>query len=605
MSGPRVILDAGFGQGAYFLQCRAQALACGQPLYYLAVAPQPPQAAQFDDAQLRAAWPLLVPGWHRIALDGGRVTLDLMVGEAEVVLPQVRAGVDHFHLPYGLCAPDPKKLARTLAALARPGATLLARAPDELLVWMLAAVGFRCAVVGDTPDISAEYRAGHRTRAAAPPAAERRDIERVGAEPRAAGRGATGGLDIEPLAPEPRPAEPHVIVRRAIVRRAIVIGAGVAGAAACERLCAHGWDVTLLERHAGPGQEASGNRAGIFMPLLSKDDNIPTRLSRAAYLHALRAWDRLGGVGAAFTGARCGVLQLARDARHAQVQRDVIEAWNYPQQYARWLDARQAGALLGQATPHGGWLFEQGGWARPATVCAAMLDACGARLRRLFHAEALTLERSGGQWQARDADGRLLAVAPTVVVANGTGARTLAQTAELPLWSLRGQVTHLALEHGAPALPLVVCREAYVTPPSEGIVSAGATYDNDDDAALRLSSQEENLARLADILPGAHLGSQPLAGRVGFRCAGPDRLPLAGALPDYPAAGRLEQLADVPRLPGLYGLLGYASRGLIWAPLMAELLVSQLEGLPPPLEAALADAVDPGRFLLKQRRREQ
>jgi hypothetical protein len=60
--------------------------------------------------------------------------------------------------------------------------------------------------------------------------------------------------------------------------------------------------------------EASGNLAGIFMPLLSKDDNIPTRLTRAAYLYALRYWETLGGIGRAIEGAACGVLQLARDA---------------------------------------------------------------------------------------------------------------------------------------------------------------------------------------------------------------------------------------------------------------------------------------------------
>ena len=71
-----------------------------------------------------------------------------------------------------------------------------------------------------------------------------------------------------------------------------MIGAGLAGCAAAERLCARGWEVTLVERHAEPAGEASGNLAGIFMPLLSRDDNIPTRLTRAAYLYALRHWQR-------------------------------------------------------------------------------------------------------------------------------------------------------------------------------------------------------------------------------------------------------------------------------------------------------------------------
>jgi tRNA 5-methylaminomethyl-2-thiouridine biosynthesis bifunctional protein len=239
-----------------------------------------------------------------------------------------------------------------------------------------------------------------------------------------------------------------------------------------------------------------------------------------------------------------------------------------------------------------------------------MLAACGERLQRRFCTEALSLQRVDDAWQVRDAGGSLIAQAPTVILASGASAGKIEQAAQLPLFRLRGQVTHLPVDSvAAPVLPLVVCREAYVTPPSLGTVCAGATYDDDDDTALRASSQHENLTRLAEIIPSAAVAaladSAPLAGRVGFRCAAPDRLPLAGALPDYDRAGRLEFLPDVPRYPGLHCLLGYASRGIIWAPLMAELLVSQLEHTPPPLEAALVDALDPGRFLLKQRRRAQ
>lgn len=568
----RVVLDTEFGHGQRFMAAW-RALPRQGVLHYLALTPQVPSADTLADAQLRALWPLDVPGFHRILLDDGRVTLDLLVGALDAVLPQIAARVDAFHV----AASFPAAQARSLAKLAVQGATLSAQSPDEALAWALTSAGFACRAVDGTQDLSAVYRS---------------------------------------RMPQPEAPPPPV-------RRAIVIGAGLAGSSASQRLCANGWQVTLIERHAAPAQEASGNLAGIFMPLLSKDDNIPTRLSRAAYTFALREWRRLGGVGQAFDGASCGVLQLARDAGHATVQQDVVAAWDYPPEYVRWLEAGAAGELLGGPTPHGGWLFELGGWVRPASLCEAMLDACGDRLRRVFATEALELRRLDGEWQVRAGDGTLIAQAPTVVLANGASAVNIAQAAELPLSRLRGQVTHLAVPDAAhdandahdahapapPQLPLVVCREAYVTPPANGIVCAGATYDNDDDPELRAASQLENLTRLAEIVPGeavaALAASAPLAGRVGFRCAAPDRLPLAGALPDYPSAGRLERLRDVPRHPGLHGLLGYASRGLIWAPLMAELLVSQLENAPPPLEAMLVDALDPGRFLLKQRRRSQ
>jgi tRNA 5-methylaminomethyl-2-thiouridine biosynthesis bifunctional protein len=148
-----------------------------------------------------------------------------------------------------------------------------------------------------------------------------------------------------------------------------------------------------------------------------------------------------------------------------------------------------------------------------------------------------------------------------------------------------------------------LCREAYLTPAAGGIACAGATYDLDADPRLRASSQQENLERLRALVstPDAGMGA-PLAGRVGFRCVAPDRLPLVGALPDFDAAGSTERLRDLPRHPGLYSLLGYASRGLIWAPLCAELLVSRLENAPLPLETSLVDALDPARFVLRARR---
>jgi tRNA 5-methylaminomethyl-2-thiouridine biosynthesis bifunctional protein len=70
---------------------------------------------------------LNLPGFHRIVLDDGRVTLDLLVGAAEAVLPEIEARVDQIYLRAGL-AP---MLARQLARLAQPEAELLAEAPGS------------------------------------------------------------------------------------------------------------------------------------------------------------------------------------------------------------------------------------------------------------------------------------------------------------------------------------------------------------------------------------------------------------------------------------------------------------------------------------------
>lgn len=561
-----VVLDTAFGSGAHLFATLARRQAAGQQLHYLAIVPRVPDLAAL--AALTAAvpalagqWPVDVPGLHRLHIPHERLTLDLLAGPVAGWLPEVVARVDEFIIP------DPIDDMRALQRLAAPAATLRIRQPDEQALRKLRAAGFSATATEGEWQLAA-----YTSRKPQPP----------------------------------RPPVPE--------RRAIVIGAGVAGSAACERLAARGWQLALVERHDGPAQEASGNRAGIFMPLLSKDDNIPTRLTRAAYLYAQRAWAQLGGLGphalpGTIRGDRCGVLQLARDAEHALLQKEVAGTWNYPAQYVRWLDAQQASALLGAPTPYGAWHFPQGGWATPASVCRAMLDACGDRLQRIFHAEALRIERApgctiaGGQeWRVMGADGHVLASAPTVIIANGSGATALEQARGLPLYAMRGQVTHL--EQGSfPSLPLVVCREAYMTPPVDGVISVGATYDQSADRQLWQSSQDENLQRAAEILGQPAVAGAPLQGRVGFRTMAPDRLPLVGALPDAGSTGRSERLRDLPRHHGLHTLLGYASRGLIWAPLAAEILACQLEDEPLPVEATLAAALDPGRFLIKQRRK--
>ncbi|MDN2710971.1 FAD-dependent 5-carboxymethylaminomethyl-2-thiouridine(34) oxidoreductase MnmC [Janthinobacterium sp. SUN118] len=536
-----VLLDTDFDGARLRAACTRHG---GRRLHYIALAPRPIDASHLPQ-EWRAQWPPCVPGLHRMVSRDGLVTLDVLIGELDACLAQLSARVDEVHLAW--VPPATAVLARLMV----DGARLHAVHLDEAQRAALQKNGF----VFDESRLRAVFYA-----------------RRGDSEAR--------------VAPE---------------RRAIVIGAGVAGAAACERLAARGWKVTLVERHAQPASEASGNLAGIFMPQLSKDDNIATRLVRAAYLYSLRHWQRLGGIGAAFDGAQCGVLQLARDGAHAQVQRQIAASGLYPPDFARWLEAPEATAMLGCPAPDGAWWFAQGGWARPASVCAAMLDACGTLLTRRFASSVLRLERQDGEWLVRDAQGGLIAAASTVILAAGTGALQFEQAAGLPLDAVRGQVTHLA-EGSLPVPPFVVCREAYMTPAHGGIVCVGASYDADADASVRASSQHENIHKGADIL-GVPPFDAPLAGRTGFRCVAPDRLPLAGALPDPGVPGRCERLRDVPRWPDLFGLLGYASRGLIWAPLAAELLACQLEGEPLPLERQLAEALDPARFLLRERRR--
>jgi tRNA 5-methylaminomethyl-2-thiouridine biosynthesis bifunctional protein len=389
------------------------------------------------------------------------------------------------------------------------------------------------------------------------------------------------------------------------------VGAGLAGAAAAERLAARGWAIELIERHAASAAEASGMPAGSFHPQVSRDDSILSRLTRAGFLYAIDRWRALERSGQRFAWAQCGVLQIARDAREEERMVDSVRAQGSPSGYVDYLARAEAGRRTGLAAPmRGGLWFPAGGWVRAVELAAALLDA--ARPGLTFHTARTVnaLERDGNRWRALAADGTLIAAAPVVVLANSHDATRLVPHG-VELKRVRGQLT--CLPPGSIDPPAMVLAGAgLLIPATDGAAVVGSTYDfEDEDPEPRTSGHAGNLERLELLLPGSAAGLDParLAGTVGFRCVTPDRLPLIGSVPDTGlgsanSASRSGRWArELPRLNGLYGAFGYASRGLTWAALGGELIASMLEGEPLPLEGDLADAVDPARFLLRRARR--
>ncbi len=345
-------------------------------------------------------------------------------------------------------------------------------------------------------------------------------------------------------------------------RRAIVVGAGLAGAAVCERLCARGWEVELIERHAGPAQEASGNHAGAFHPVVTPDDSVFARLTRAGFLYSLFRWSLLEKA----KWDRCGVLQLARNDKEAAAQQKSV--LGLPAEYAQLVTREEAAAHAGAPVAAGGLWFPEAGWIRPQTLVRAQLEACGSRLHIRYGFEVDSIPETA-----------------VVILANSFDAPKLLAVPHLRLRRVRGQLTHVPAE-SIEAPRVVVLRGGMVLPPVEGLCMVGASYDlEDEDTATREDSHAGNLQRLANIIPfDATLKN--LQGRVAFRAVTPDRLPVVGKIAE-----------------GVYGAFAYGSRGLVWAALAAELIASELEGEPLPLEGRLADALHPGRFARRAKAR--
>jgi tRNA 5-methylaminomethyl-2-thiouridine biosynthesis bifunctional protein len=581
------ILETGFGLGLNFLATWRQWRddpARPQRLHYVSIEKHPfdrsalatlhSRYGEFAPLarQLQDAWPPLVAGMHRLHFEDERVTLTLAFGDALELMPRLRLCADAIYLDgfaprlnQDMWSPQ---LLRRLARLARPGATVATYSSAALVREGLEAAGFaveRCPGFGRKRDMLRGSYAPRR-----PPA-------------EASGPGS---------------------------RRAIVIGAGISGAAISERLARRGWRIDLIESRAQPETPGLAKHAGVFHPHLSRDDCILSRATRNGFLYALGGWLALERSGLALSWARCGVLQLSAESGRQARTIAAIAALGLPADYVEYLERGAAEALAGCALAGGGWSFPGGGWMRPASLVAAQLAAAGPALRAHFGVRVETVAHSGGDWRALAADGRLIAAAPVLVLANSNETTRLASVAQA-LQRIRGQISYVP-EADLQAPRIVVTGAGYVLPAADGVVVTGSTYDrDDDDPEPQLRGHEANLLRLAQLLPQARVTADAarLEGAVGFRCAAPDHLPLVGAMPDVEAARMSKaglhgaQLTDLPRRAGLYCASGYASRGLVWAALAGEMLASLIEGEPLPLEGDLADAMDPGRFVLKQARR--
>jgi tRNA 5-methylaminomethyl-2-thiouridine biosynthesis bifunctional protein len=126
----------------------------------------------------------------------------------------------------------------------------------------------------------------------------------------------------------------------------------------------------------------------------------------------------------------------------------------------------------------------------------------------------------------------------------------------------------------------------------------GATFEEaHGEPRVTEAARAQNLATLARLRPD--VTPEQLVSRAAVRATTPDRLPFAGPPPQN------EKAPDADPAPSksirLIGGLG--SRGFLWAPLLAELVASEVFGEPSPVEANVAEALDPGRFLRRLVRR--
>ena len=550
--------ELGFGTGLNFLvtlkRFRETADA-GAVLHYIAIEIYPftqdmlrevlalqPELA-VEAVELLAAYPLRLPGIHRIHLP--RVVVTLCFGDVAQLLPQLNTPIDAWYLD-GF---SPAKNADMWS--------------DEVLmqVGRLSAPNATCATF---------TAAG----------AVRRGLEAAGfVVEKVAGFGSKremvrGRIENRDKA-ESRISRSSLISIHFYLDSVLILGAGIAGATLGRALAERGVRVTVLER-GNVASGASGNAAGVLFPQLTKQWNDSTAWYFTAYGFALRQLARWRAEGLEFAHASPGMLRLPRQDDEEKQLCALNEILGLDATIVHWLEREAASVQAGVELATGAAFFPQGTWISPPELCRALVQHENIMLRE--NTAAISVLRDGKGWAVTLDSGEVLTASHVCIASAHESAALLGQYG-LRLNAVGGQVSEIAASDAAINLRSILCHKGYIIPRGDSYL-IGAMYHRDEMLAVTQARHAENIEQVQAILPNWFSG-KAIAGRSSTRATTPDRMPYVGAVDE-----------------GLYVSTGHGSRGLLSAPLAAEMIASAICAEQSPVMQGLAKAVDPLRFSL-------
>lgn len=599
--GPNVhfiIAETGFGCGLNFLLTWFLWERYAPPaarLYFIASEPCP--LALDDLARCFALWPtldaqssallahypILTPGFHQLQFSKGRIMLTLMLGETETsfqellvcgdsVLERKLRGseVDAWFLNQFSGGKNAESLFATIDLLSKRGTTLATDLTADNIQQGLKSVGFSQASSPFSWAISKPIKP-HVT---------------VGVGPRS-------NFCLKRHTPW------HVApINTVKIKHAIVLGAGLAGCYTAHALARRGFRVTLIDEACGVGGGASGNRQAILFPQLSAYRSPLNVFMLHAYLFARRVYPSL--MSKKPFGNLSGLLQLAYNEKEEKAEAH-LKAWleTYPK-LGVLVDREQASVLAGISVTSGGLFIPGAGTIDSPQLCQLLMETAG--IDWVADTAVTSLLYEAGEWHVNGYHAEVL------VLANGFRASQFAETSQLPLKTIRGQMTSILSNEASERLKMPLCGNGHVLPACDGEHALGATYQSgSSDSACYQEDDTYNLERL-NSLPIELIFSNQVSGNwAGVRAATPDYLPLVGPVADAELfKAQFQGLASNSKrwVPsggvfhkGLFLCAGFGSRGLTSIPFCAEWLGSLINSEPGYLPRHMVQALSPARFL--------
>ena len=253
------------------------------------------------------------------------------------------------------------------------------------------------------------------------------------------------------------------------------------------------------------------------------------------------------------------------------------------------------------------------GWLSPRSAVKALLDAAKdtGRFKLKTQTEIISLrQHADNSWSL--ATPAKVFNAESIVLCTGAHGLNDDYISQLPLYPVKGQVTSLQANEHTKDLACVICHKGYLTPENHGLHCIGATFEKHaTDHQASTTADQYNLDMLNKSIPEFNFWqtSDIHSSKARVRCMSVDHLPVVGAMPNidkhiesYPHLAKDKHWrysTPAPCINNLYVLTGLGARGLVTAPLLADILAADLTGAPYPVDDELLFNLAPNRFIIR------